>query len=142
MKTNKKIILTWDDVMRDLRRYAKQDGHIKVKNIYGIPRGGLVIATILSHMLDKPLIIDDLHISSETLVVDDISDSGLTFRRALLSFPKPRFPKTFSPWIMAETKFTPSIFWHVKKKNEWIVFPWETLESSKLDRNKHGNKDA
>ena len=47
-----------------------------IDSIYGIPRGGLIPAVLLSHKLGLPLVQKP---KSNSLVVDDISDSGNTF---------------------------------------------------------------
>jgi uncharacterized protein len=47
----------------------------KYKNIYGIPRGGLVPAVMLSHKTGIPL---TDKITKDTLLVDEICDSGKT----------------------------------------------------------------
>ncbi len=51
----------------------------KITNIYGIPRGGLIPAVMLSHRLEKPLILKEEEIDPMTLVVDELVDSGEQF---------------------------------------------------------------
>ena len=89
-----------------------------VKSIYGIPRGGLVVAVRLSHLLDLPLILDPREIQSNTLVVDDIADSGKTLEKFKNNIIATLYYNEKSP-------VTPK-FWIFKKKDRWIVFPWET----------------
>ena len=77
-----KQLFTWhdfDDAMRMLSLTIQSSGKI-FNDIYGVPRGGLVVAVALSHLLDLPMITDVGLVSSSTLVVDDISDSGTTCR--------------------------------------------------------------
>ena len=56
--------------------YQIKESGLKFKNIYGVPRGGLIPAVILSHKLNIPLVKGD--IGPDTLVIDDICDSGET----------------------------------------------------------------
>lgn len=131
MKDNWKSFYPWLDLTNDLRQIAHSiSGKEKqFKNIYGIPRGGLILAVMLSHSLNLPVILDKNEITEETIVIDDISDSGETFTR----IPKSGLFVTL--FIDKDTKSMPDIYKHTKKKDEWIVFPWETLSSSKYDQN-------
>lgn len=56
--------------------YQIKESGLKFKNIYGVPRGGLIPAVILSHKLNIPLVKGD--IGPDTLVIDDICDIGET----------------------------------------------------------------
>ena len=60
-----------------------RDAKKEYSNVYGIPRGGLITAVMLSHCLDIPVITDSSLITKKTLVCDDISDSGETLERLL-----------------------------------------------------------
>ena len=121
--------------------------------IMAISRGGLVVARILSDILDLP--ISHITIASYTdiqqhtepviteaplkmyrgqhvLIVDEISDSGKTFERAI-SYLK-QFPiasvDTASPYIKPKTIHKPT-YW-LKTINTWSVFPYEIEETKRL----------
>lgn len=98
--------------------------------IYGVPRGGLVPAVHLSHQLGKPLLLDPRRITKRTLIVDDIADSGETL--ATLLKRRLRF-KTATLYRTAHAKAQPDFSCRVKKKGDWVVFPWETGASSAYD---------
>lgn len=51
------------------------------KNIYPIPKNGLYVAVEMSKLLNLPVITDEQEITDETLIVDDIIDSGRTIKR-------------------------------------------------------------
>ena len=51
--------------------YRIRTSELKFKNIYGLPRGGLIPAVMLSHRLEIPLVKGD--IGPDTLIVDDIT---------------------------------------------------------------------
>lgn len=144
--------LSWLDLEKDTLTLAKK---IKEKNIIfdkivAIARGGLVISRILSDLLDLP--ISNIVISSykdlkqkkepeiieestanfdnkNILIVDEVSDTGKTFRRALSYFKTKNLKKiyTASPYIKPKTSFIPD-FW-VKKIDAWIVFPYDIRET-------------
>ena len=92
-----------------------------VARVYGIPRGGLVLAVVLSHKLCLPLAtIGDVVANGKALVVDDISDSGKTLRRfgSLGAV-------TATIHVVSGTVFVPDVWALERPKNSWVVYPWE-----------------
>lgn len=100
-----------------------KESKIKFDGVYGVPRGGLAIALHLSHHLDIPIL---LYPTKNTLVVDEISDTGKT----LSSHKNKKIACLYStPW----TKTEPDFFINVKgSKDEWIIFPWERKNDDDL----------
>lgn len=124
-----KIKISWnefDNMIKELVIKLKDSGE-SFDGIYGIPRGGLIIAVYLSHQLNLPLL---QYPTNNTLVVDDISDEGKT----LSTFQNRKIATLFSTtW----TKITPN--WYVKIKDDkdsWLIFPWENLETENSYDNK------
>jgi len=112
---------TWGEFDTAVLRLAGlvRTADIPFKYIYGIPRGGLVLAVALSHRLAIPLTLNyDKHMSYEVLVVDDISDSGKT-----LSALNPILSATIH--IVKDTTFMPTFHFAEKQKTDWIIYPWE-----------------
>ena len=97
-----------------------------IDSIYGIPRGGLIPAVLLSHKLGLPLVQKP---RSNSLVVDDISDSGNTFIDFIDTLYKPHvyFPdvKTASLFERQNTAFKPDYVGLHIEYQDWLVFPWE-----------------
>ena len=79
----------WDEINALVFRLRCKIGFFK--NIYGLQRGGLIPAVMLSHQLGIPMAKGD--IGPDTLIVDDICDSGETLDKlvkkyqTLYSFP-------------------------------------------------------
>jgi len=94
--------------------------------IYGLPRGGLVPAVILSHKsgipyasLKTPLFIEN------TLIVDDICDSGKTLQS--LKY------KTAVLHYKPHTSIIEPTFYACKFEcDDWIVYPWENKDSKPI----------
>ena len=120
--TKNKYFYTWNTFIEDTDFLANNLASLKFnfKNIYGIPRGGLILATILSHKLELPLILSSSKISAETLVVDDISDSGKTLEKII----KNKHVIVATLWTTENTKVTPYVWCRIKT-TKWIIFPWE-----------------
>jgi hypoxanthine phosphoribosyltransferase len=116
MQTSK---LTWQqfeaaiDILEDCIGPRISKHHLT--SVYGIPRGGLILAVCLSHRLKLPLTDS---VQSSTLVVDDIADTGKT-----LGYYKGNITATIH--YVKESLFIPSFTVYEKKRGDWIVYPWE-----------------
>ena len=66
--------LSWKNI-EDVINTINPEIFKKYKNIYGIPRGGLIPSVLISHKFNIPI---SLVIESNTLIIDDICDSGET----------------------------------------------------------------
>lgn len=93
--------LTWDEVYRRIDRKLQGRNFHKV---YGIPRGGAIVAGITGRAVPDASLAD--------VIVDDIIDTGETMRRVRAANPK-------KPFVAL-----------VDKRREyqgcWVHFPWET----------------
>jgi len=101
-------ILTNKDLQVACQIMAEQivrDGHGQQAVIFGVPRGGLPVAYLLSKYLSGSIVADN--IEHATIVVDDLIDSGATSEKY-----------TMLPFYALFDKRTDSV-------QEWYVFPWE-----------------
>jgi hypoxanthine phosphoribosyltransferase len=103
-----------------------------LKYIYGIPRGGVTLASMISYRTELEYL-DRLDKHGEetehqTLLVDDICDTGNTF----FHLTREKAYRTASMVNKTNPIFTPNIFVY-EKKSEWEIFPWEDGDSERLD---------
>ena len=123
LKIEGKIYLCWDDVnmlVEDLCSQIVRSGK-QIKSITGIERGGLVPAVMISHKLSIPYVVK---INKDTLVIDDICDSGETLKNIVAGYTATlHYKKTAS--------FTPD-FYSKEVGDEWIVYPWERTDSETI----------
>jgi len=129
--TRSKIFLNWDHVEELVHLLAVKITikYPEITSIAGLPRGGLIPAVILSHKLNLPLI-EIENISKNTLIVDDICDSGETFIKLHDEFPHAVFSCLhFKPHT---SKFSPDIWVKEWDLNDWIVYPWEKKDSKTI----------
>lgn len=116
------------DLYVDLLIKKLKKDKVEIDAIYGIPRGGLIIATLLSYRMNKPLtmkLIKDNY--RKILIVDEICDSGLTmsnFFHRQNSFIHSRNIIKASLFIRKSTKFKPDYYIEEINK-EWLKFFWE-----------------
>lgn len=91
-----------------------------VAGVYGLPRGGLVPAVMLSHKLGVPLLLAPCE---NCVVVDDIADTGVTLQH----FADKGY-RIAVIWYKSCSKVVPD-YYAVKSAQKtsgsWIVFPWE-----------------
>ena len=120
-----KIILSWSDVDGLIDKLC---GRILndlplIDSVYGIPRGGLIPTVLVSHRLKLPYV---SVIGKNTLVVDDICDSGVTLKNSPGIYTAVLYQKP-------ETAcFTPSVWADLHLGNEWLLFPWERVDSKEM----------
>ena len=99
----------------------------KLGAIYGLPRGGLPIAVMLSHRLDLPLLMNyydrKIVTDKQILVVDDIADTGHTLKDFVNEHNV-----IVTIHYHKQSIVTPNYFC-AYKYDDWIVYPWETEHS-------------
>ena len=126
-----KIFYDWNQFCRDCGDLAIELKRYEPYTIFGIPRGGLIVAVTLSHITGMKLV---QHVKSDTVIVDDICQTGRTFN-AVTHFlgPKYDYKASATLWVVKEEQARPNHWIRVKSKEDWVRFPWETKESSKYD---------
>jgi hypothetical protein len=155
MANNKKVRfknITWSGFENDCIKLSKKLKSIKADKIIAISRGGLVASRILSDLLSIPIshisissylnlkqekepLIEDVpkeKFKNKTLlIIDDVSDSGKTLKRAISYFNTPQQNKIYTAtvYIKPGTTHIPD-FW-IKKTSSWIIFPYEMKETAK-----------
>ena len=114
----------WDEFNEDIENTINilNKDYLHLNKVYGIPKGGLIISVTLANHLPKLKYIHNLKdIDKNTLIVDDILDSGDT----LLKIPGKHITMTLFCKVM--TKFKPSFWWRYCTEDDWICFPWESF---------------
>lgn len=139
-----KTYLNWEEFHQDVKQLCQK---IKASGNYNkivaISRGGLVPAGILAYelnirsteVINVATYIDDVHlklekidkpenvgeVNEQTLIVDDLVDSGQTFEVLRQTFPKAKY---VSVYTKNKSKDNADIFAR-ELPDEWIVFPWD-----------------
>ena len=131
----------WNTIDELVKEVANRASSFKPTHIVGITRGGLIPAVMLSHSFDLPM--ETLGVSfrdnrathhtkfkpiddARYLIVDDINDSGTTFKVVSDIFRNRRLTFATSALINKEKSgfdvdFYGEMFYH----DDWINFPWE-----------------
>ena len=125
-----KLYYSWEEIEELVDLLAKQitKSGYQIEYIFGLQRGGLIPAVLLSHKLGIPMTQELTR--QNILVVDDICDSGETFKEFFLEYPNSIFaclhfkPHTsiFHPDFSANKFFS----------DAWINYPWEKVDSKAI----------
>jgi len=125
-----KVYLSWKWVDEQINTIGDKLEGLNLEFVAGIPRGGLIPAVMMSHAFgikyisysSAKMLPGDLR--KKTLVVDDISDTGVTIAEA----DKLKFI-TATLCIRVGTKTVPYFSGEHINHDRWLVFPWEKLDS-------------
>ena len=128
-----KKILSWGDIGKVVDKVVEKIENLEKKPfyIYGVPRGGLIPATWISHKTGiKYQQINSTQISkmadlSHILIIDDICDSGKTVKEIRENYPKVKVACLYYKETASEK---PDIYGEIVG-DDWIVFPWEQDET-------------
>ena len=121
--TTSKIYLDWDEIQNCVEILCTKIfmDYPNIDSVMGLPRGGLIPAVLISHQLGLPFV---LHPGKNTIVVDDINDTGHTLSKA---------PGAY--WAVLHNKPTSKFkdcIYAKEVDDQWIVYPWEREDSEAL----------
>jgi len=92
----------WEEVFSRLNKITND--YNKDTKYYGVPRGGVIVAGLTGNPTNN--------IEEADVIIDDLIDSGKTMER---------YAKHNKPFIALIDK-------RFEKKDDWLVFPWESKE--------------
>lgn len=137
--SNEKDYWTWERLDTELKKLATFINTLKVQEKYigitGIPRGGTLLAVMLSHLTNLPYYDynNKAFRFNNVVVVDDVVDTGHTYNKVRSGWD--RYPEvqhiaentTFAflvkkPWF--EVPEGHKVLYGIET-DAWIVFPWE-----------------
>lgn len=137
VKTENKSFLSWDDIEVLVKKLCDKIliSNLEIKDIWGLPRGGLIPAVMVSHKLGIPMTKGT--ITPNTLIIDDICDSGVTFANYFKKYQEEyAFAfnlKTACLHYKPHTSvFEPTLFANQWSSNNWIIYPWERDDSNSI----------
>ena len=121
--TISKVYLEWSEIHELVNILCKKiiTEYPTIDSVMGLPRGGMIPEVLISHELNLPFV---LHPGKNTLVVDDINDTGETLSKA---------PGAY--WATLHHKSTSKFkhnFYAREVLDQWIVYPWEREDSETI----------
>ena len=118
--------LNWIEFDQCVYSIYKQCKDKRFQGVYGFPRGGLCLAVALSHSLGLPLLDEP---KNNSLIVDVIYDTGYTLEK----IKHMKGTETYV-WVSKKKPTWWNAFKYIED-NEWIIFPWENINTANKDRN-------
>jgi hypoxanthine phosphoribosyltransferase len=125
LKIDNKIYLSWDDVNDLVDTLCEKiiTEQPNIDSVFGLKRGGLIPAVMVSHKLDLPW--SDVMLPN-TLVIDDICDTGVTLKNTVGVYTAVLHHKPHT------SCYKPNIYAQIHKGDEWIIYPWEKKDSEPI----------
>jgi len=125
LKAGNKIYLSWDDVNDLVTTLCEKiiTEQPNIDSVFGLKRGGLIPAVMVSHKLGLPW--SDVMLPN-TLVVDDICDTGVTLKNCIGGYTAVLHYKPHT------SCYTPNIYATIHEGDEWIIYPWERKDSETI----------
>jgi len=157
MSSRKYVAPGWDriyEMLLELALVIRSSG-FKTDIIVGVSRGGWAPARVLSDLLEntrtasmkvefyvglektssRPVVtqpVGENAFGKNVLIVDDVSDTGESLKVAIdhVNEKGAKAIKTATLYYKPHSKFKPDFF--AESTGDWIIFPWERLEATKL----------
>jgi hypoxanthine phosphoribosyltransferase len=124
--------VNWIDIEEIIKKLSKSilELNRSFSSITTISRGGLIPSRLIADALNiKKIYVDQNNVSSDSLFVDDIFDSGKTFKDIFLHVDdgsKFIFATLYARRGMTYPKQL--IYGEKTFDNSYVVFPWDKLE--------------
>ena len=124
--------VSWTDIEEIIKKLSKRVLELNrtFSSISTVSRGGLIPSRLIADALNiKKIYVDQNKISSDSLFVDDIFDSGKTFNDVLLRVDddsKFIFTTLYARRGMMYPKQL--IYGEETFNDSYVVFPWDKLE--------------
>jgi len=118
------LMIPWDTMRRAITAVARQLP--ENATIWGVPRGGTLIATMMTYIrpditLHPALMESAQDLPTSVIIVDDIADTGTT-----LQLMDPQGNHTCATIFMrASCPIHPTYTGVVIRTKSWLLFPWE-----------------
>ena len=125
LRVHNKIYLGWDDINDLVNTLCEKiiTEQPNIDSVFGLKRGGLIPAVMVSHKLGLPW--SDVMLPN-TLVVDDICDSGVTLKNTIGCYTAVLHYKPHT------SCYKPNIYAQIHEGDEWIIYPWEKRDSEPI----------
>ena len=123
-----KKYITWNAVDKFVETISTKYKN-KINGVYGLPRGGLTLAVMISNVMDIPMLASPC---KGCLIVDDICDSGESLLHFVNNSSNPDEAHQYEIVTMVYKKNKLNVvpdYYEIEKLDNWIVFPWEHLST-------------
>jgi uncharacterized protein len=125
-------VVSWNEIESLIEKLSKNILNLSknFSSITTISRGGLVPSRLLADSLGiEVILVDQNFISSDSLFVDDIFDTGNTFENIILNVDNPSKFVFATLFARCGMKYPKQLVYAEKTFDDsYVVFPWDKLE--------------
>ena len=130
--------VNWSDIESLVKKLSRKITNLsrKFDSISTVSRGGLVPSRLLADNLGiQKILVDSRKISSDSLFVDDIYDSGNTFNKIISRVDNPS-NFVYATLFARQGEKLPKQLIYGKKTDgkKYVVFPWDKTEFQKSQK--------
>ncbi len=130
-------IVTWkrvEELSNILWQNLEKKNNINFHSVSTISRGGLVPARIIADILGiDEILVDKNQIPIDSIFVDDIYDSGNTFKKIISKAENPKSLVFATLFARRGKQFPKQLIFATQTKGvEYVVFPWEKFEHKRF----------
>jgi len=124
--------VNWNDIEEIIKKLSKSILELdrSFSSITTVSRGGLIPSRLIADALNiKKIYVDQDNISSDSLFVDDIFDSGKTFNNIFLHVDNGSKFIFATLYARRGMKYPEQLIYGEKTfDTSYVVFPWDKLE--------------
>jgi hypoxanthine phosphoribosyltransferase len=124
--------VNWNDIEEIIKKLSKSILELdrSFSSITTVSRGGLIPSRLIADALNiKKIYVDQDNISSDSLFVDDIFDSGKTFNNIFLHVDNGSKFIFATLYARRGMKYPKQLIYGEKTfDTSYVVFPWDKLE--------------
>ena len=130
--------VTWSEIEKLMTILAEKIGKFsgEFNSVSTITRGGLVPARLLAdHLGIDTILVDQKKIPEDSIFVDDIYDSGSTFKKVLSKVESPTKLVYVTLYARRGKKYPKQLIFAKKtNSNAYVVYPWDKLEYRRMKK--------
>jgi hypoxanthine phosphoribosyltransferase len=125
-----------ETLTKTLSTKIKKSTSVEFQSVSTITRGGLVPARLMADRLGiNEILVDKNKIPSDSLFIDDIYDSGDTFKKVITKAEDPSHLIYATLFARKGKKYPKQLIYATQTKgNEYIVYPWDRFEHIRLKK--------
>jgi hypothetical protein len=125
-----------ETLTKTLSTKIKKSTSVEFQSVSTITRGGLVPARLMADRLGiNEILVDKNKIPSDSLFIDDIYDSGDTFKKVITKAEDPSHLIYATLFARKGKKYPKQLIYATQTKgNEYIVYPWDRFEHNRLKK--------
>ncbi len=124
--------VSWNEIESMVMVLSKKISKLSrtFSSITTLSRGGLVPSRLLAdHLGIETIFVDKRKITSDSLFVDDIFDSGKTFDKISSKVDAPKKLVFVTLFARRGKKYPKNLVYAKKTNNDaYVIFPWDALE--------------